>query len=189
MILGSRDPGEAGLLDWAGPAGVAALPGATVRAADIVLNATPGSAAVEALRAAGAADLDGTVVLDVSNPLDFSTGTATVFTGLDDSVGERLQREFPRIRIVTSLCTVNNAIMVDPAQLPEPTTMFVAGDDATAKQAVATLLRAVGWTDAQLLDHGGIEAAREMERNILFWLRIYNAVGTAGFNIQLVRAD
>ena len=188
VVLGTRDPDSADLVTWAAGVGVGlAAPAAAVRDAELLLNATPGAASVDAVTAAGGADLDGLVLLDVSNPLDFSTGAPTVFTGMDDSIGERLQRAFPRLRVVKSLCTVNNAVMVNPAALPEPTAMFVAGDDLDAKQAVAGLLGSLGWPADQILDLGGIVASRELERNILFWLRIYGAVGTANFNLRVVR--
>lgn len=188
VVLATRTPADEELRSWAAGAGVGvASPADAVRDVDVVINATPGSASVEAVGAAGGAELDGTVLLDVSNPLDFSGGAPDVFTGTDDSVGERLQRAFPGLRVVKSLCTVNNPLMVDPGLLPEPTTMFVAGDDADAKQTVGALLRGVGWLDEHVIDVGGIEAARQLELNILFWLRIHNAVGGPTFNIKVVR--
>lgn len=188
VVLASRTPAAEELRSWAVGAGVGvALPADAVRDADIVINATPGDATVDAVGAAGVADRDGTVLLDVSNPLDFSGDAPNVFTGTDDSVGERLQRAFPELRVVKSLCTVNNPLMVDPGLLPEPTTMFIAGDDADAKRTVGALLCSVGWLDEHILDVGGIEAARQLELNILFWLRIHNAVGGPTFNIKVVR--
>lgn len=186
VVLGSRHPDADDMRTWAGTAGVStAVPADAAREAEIVVNATPGEAAVDAV---GAADVAaGTVLLDVSNPLDFATGGPQVFTGPDDSVGERLQRTFPDLRVVKSLCTVNNPIMVDPGLLPEPSTMFLAGDDAAAKGAVSGLLQSVGWPPDQLLDLGGIEASRQLEVNILLWLRIADAVGTPLFNVRIVR--
>jgi predicted dinucleotide-binding enzyme len=190
VVLGSRDPGSAELATWASAAGVSlATPRDATRQAEVIVNATPGAAAVAAVTAAGGAELDGVVLLDVSNPLDFSTGAPTVFTSTDDSIGERLQHAFPRLRVVKSLCTVNNAVMVNPAALPEPTTMFVAGNDSDAKQVVTGLLLSLGWLTDQLLDLGGIEASRQLELNIMFWLRIYGAVGTADFNLRVVRTS
>lgn len=96
-------PIRAELRGWADGAGVAtATPSAAADGTDVVVNATPGSAAVDAVRGAGGDDLAGVVLLDVSNPLDFSGGTATVFTGVGESVGEALQRTLPRLRVVKS---------------------------------------------------------------------------------------
>lgn len=189
VVMGSRTPDEAELAAWASGSGVTtAVPADAVRDADIVVNATPGTASVSALRAAGVAELAGTVLLDVSNPLDFTSGQPRLSTDRDDSIAEQLQRAFPAMRVVKSLCTVNNPIMVDPGRLPEPTTMFLAGDDQAAKQTVEELLRSVGWAADQLLDLGGIDAARQLEANIMFWLKIMNAVGSPTFNIRIVRA-
>ena len=187
VVLGSRSPDDAELSAWAGESGVTtALPAEAVRDAQIVVNATPGTASVSALRAAGVGEL-GTVLLDVSNPLDFSSGQPRLSTERDDSIAELLQRTFPSLRVVKSLCTVNNPIMVEPGLLPEPTTMFLAGDDVSAKEMVQELLLSVGWAADQLLDLGGIDAARQMEANIMFWLKMMNALGTATFNIRVVR--
>lgn len=187
VVLGSRSPDDAELSAWAGESGVAtALPADAVRDAEIIVNATPGTASVSALRAAGVGELAGTVLLDVSNPLDFTSGRPQLSTDRDDSIAEQVQRAFPALRVVKSLCTVNNPIMVEPVLLPEPTTMFLAGDDAAAKGTVEELLRSVGWAAEQLLDLGGIDAAREMEANILFWLKMMNALGTPTFNIRVV---
>jgi predicted dinucleotide-binding enzyme len=185
VSLGTRDPEAA--REWSRSSGVAvAVPTEAVRDVDVVINATPGTVAISAVRGAGIPD--GVVLLDVSNPLDFPDGQAKLTTGLDDSVAEQLQRAFPGVRVVKSLCTVNNPIMVNPGLLPEPTTMFVAGDDLDAKATVAELLASVGWAADQVLDLGGIAAARRMEANILMWLAIVGAVGTPTFNIKVVRA-
>jgi predicted dinucleotide-binding enzyme len=184
-VLASRDTSASDLAAWADSTGIAlAVPTEAVVGADIVLNATPGNVSVDAVRAAALSD--GGVLLDLSNPLDFSSGAPSVFTGLDRSTGEELQAAFPHLRVVKSLCTVNNTVMVNPAVLGEPTTMFVAGDDSDAKDAVRALLTSLGWSD--ILDVGPIAAARQLELNILFWLRIYGAVGTEMFNIKVVRA-
>ena len=188
VALGSRSPEDAELAGWAGESGVTvALPTDAVRDVEVIVNATPGSASVAALEAAGVAELAGVVLLDVSNPLDFSSGQPRLSTDRDDSVAEQVQRAFPALRVVKSLCTVNNPIMVEPGLLPEPTTMFLAGDDVAAKETVRELLRSVGWAGEQLLDLGGIDGARPMEANIMFWLKMMNAVGTPTFNIRVVR--
>lgn len=188
VVLGSRAPGDADLQEWCRRTGVpAAAPEDAAGSAEIIVNATPGDASVDAVRAAGGAHLVDTVLLDVSNPLDFSTGSPRVFTDQDASVGERLQHEFPGLRVVKSLCTVNNAIMVDPALLGQPTTMFLAGDDPDAKRRVTDLLADLGWGRDDVVDLGDITGARVMEHNILLWLRIYGALGTVDFNIRLVR--
>jgi 8-hydroxy-5-deazaflavin:NADPH oxidoreductase len=187
VTLGSRAPDSPDLTGWAADSGVSvAQPAEATQGAEIVLLATPGAVAVDAVRAAGGEQLDA-VLLDVSNPLDFADGTPRLVTGVDESVAEWLQEAFPRLRVVKSLCTVNNAVMVDPGLLAEPTTMFMAGADQAAKDKVGELLGSLGWPRDQILDLGDLTAARPLERNILLWLRIYQAVGTVNFNVRLVR--
>ncbi len=97
-------------------------------AADVVVNATNGSATLAALTEAGAENLAGKVLLDVSNPLDFSQGFPPTLTVKDtDSLGEQVQRAFPEARVVKSLNTMNATLMVNPGMLPEPTTVFLSG--------------------------------------------------------------
>jgi predicted dinucleotide-binding enzyme len=164
------------LADFASAAGVA----------EVVVNATNGSATLAALTEAGAANLAGKVLLDVSNPLDFTRGFPPTLTVKDtDSLGEQVQRAFPEARVVKSLNTMNATLMVDPGMLPEPTTVFVSGNDATAKATVAGLLGEFGWTD--ILDLGDITTARGPEMWLPLWLRIMGPVGGPRFNLRVVR--
>ena len=151
--------------------------------ADMVVNATSGTVSLEAL---AEVDLDGKVLLDVSNPLDFSGGFPPTLSVKDtDSVAEQIQRAHPEARVVKSLNTVNAGVMVDPGQLAEATTMFVAGDDALAREAVGALLRDLGWTD--IVEFPTLDGARGMEMWLPLWVRLMNALGTADFNLRLVR--
>ena len=103
------------------------------------------------------------MLLDISNPLD-GVGRAsrrTLFVKDDDSLAETIQRAHPDARVVKSLNTMNNSLMVDPQRLGEDTTVFVSGDDADAKATVTALLRQLGHGD--VIDLGGIETARGPE--------------------------
>jgi hypothetical protein len=154
--------------------------------AEVVVNATSGAATLDALQAAGAENLAGKVLLDVANPLDFSAGFPPTLTIKDtDSLGELVQRTFPRARVVKALNTMNASLMVRPDLLPEPTTVFLSGDDAEAKAAIIGLLREFGWSD--VLDLGDISTARGTEMWLPLWLRIMGAVGGASFNLRIVR--
>jgi predicted dinucleotide-binding enzyme len=138
--------------------------------ADLVVLCVQGAAAVE-LASSLAAELDGKVVIDTTNPLDFSSGAPGLFVGTTDSLGEQVQRAVPGARVVKAYNTVGNALMVDP-QLPGgPPTMFIAGDDDAAKQTVTELLRATGWDVADL---GGIAASRWLEAMCMAWV-VYGA--------------
>ncbi|WP_392543104.1 NADPH-dependent F420 reductase [Oryzobacter telluris] len=197
VVVGTREPaatlarsegdGES-FGDW-----LADHPGASVEtfaqaaaAADLVVNATSGGAALEVLALAGADNLAGKPLLDISNPLDFSAGfPPTLFVKDTDSLGEQVQRAFPEARVVKSLNTLTADLMVHPESLGASSTVFVSGDDADAKAAVTDLLRSFGHDD--VIDLGGIETARGTEMILPVWLRLMGALGTAQFNLKVVR--
>jgi predicted dinucleotide-binding enzyme len=154
--------------------------------ADLVVYASAGAAALEVLGLAGAANLAGKVVVDISNPLDFSRGfPPTLFVKDTDSLGERIQRAFPEAKVVKSLNTLTASLMVDPASLGESSTVFVSGDDAQAKATVTGLLASFGHDD--VIDLGPLETARGTEMLLPLWLRLMGALGTGGFNVKVVR--
>jgi hypothetical protein len=154
--------------------------------AEVVVLAGSGDAALDMLRAAGAEHLAGKPLLDISNPLDFSAGfPPSLFVKDTDSLAERIQSAFPEARVVKSLNTLTAQLMAEPGLLPEPTTVFVSGDDADAKATVTGLLTELGHQD--VIDLGGIETARGPEMLLPLWLRTMGALGTAMFNIKVVR--
>jgi predicted dinucleotide-binding enzyme len=153
--------------------------------ADLVVLAVNGSVAVD-LVAGLAAALDGKILIDATNPLDFSSGGPGLFVGTTDSLGEQVQRAVPGTRVVKAYNTVGNALMVDP-QLPGgPPTMFVAGDDDEAKETVTELLRATGWDVADL---GGIEASRWLEAMCIAWVLYGRRNGTWDHALRLLRPE
>lgn len=180
--------GASSMADWLAAHPAAALvdlPSAA-GSAEVVVNATSGGASLAALTAAGAPNLAGKPLIDVSNPLDFSAGFPPTLTVKDtDSLAEQIQRSFPDARVVKALNTLTAALMTRPDLLPEPTTLPVAGDDDQAKAVVAELLGEFGWTD--VLDLGGIGSARGMEMWLPLWLRTMTALGTPMFNLRIVR--
>lgn len=156
--------------------------------AELLVNATSGVASRHALAAAGVGERDGLVVLDVANPLAFTADGLTLSVANTDSLAETLQRAFPSARVVKSLNTVANAVMVEPARVPGEHVMFVAGDDAAAKQTVVGLLGELGWGAGRVLDLGGLRAARGMEMWLPLWLSLTQAVGTYDLNITVEHA-
>ena len=104
-----------------------------------------------------------------------------------DSVGEMIHREFPEVRVVKTLNTVNNRIMIEPRRLPGAHVMFVSGNDKAAKGQAMDLLRSFGWE--HLLDLGDITTARGTEQFLPLWVRLYSALGTPEFNIAIVKRD
>lgn len=153
---------------------------------DLVVGALNGERALAALEAAGQDHLAGRVLLDVSNPLDFSAGFPPTLTVCNtDSLAEQIQRRFPDTRVVKSLNTVNAAVMVDPGGLADGDhTVFVSGDDEEARATVTALLHELGWTD--VLDLGPLSTARGTEMYLALWLRLMGAVGTPRVSIRVV---
>ena len=189
VVLGSRTADNAEAAKWA--AENSSGHGTFADAAafgELVVNATGGLVSVAVLQAAGGANLDGKVVVDVSNPLDFSEGFPPKIASFGGrSVAEEIQREFPGARVVKTLNTMNNAVMVDPSRVPGDHVVFLSGDDAEAKTAVSGLLHDFGWRDAQIIDLGGLASARGTEQFALLWVHIYGALGGGDFNIALNR--
>jgi 8-hydroxy-5-deazaflavin:NADPH oxidoreductase len=187
--MGAREASNEKAKAWASRAGKGASHGTFADAAsfgEIVFSATLGKASLDALRAAGAGNLEGKVLVDVSNPLDFSMGTPpALFTGSDDSLGERIQRAFPGAHVVKALNTVNANVMGHPERLGGESDLFVCGNDAGAKARMTALLREFGWKS--VIDLGDIRSSRGMEAYLLFWLAVYGALKTSDFNVRIVR--
>lgn len=156
---------------------------------ELLINATSGSGSLEALKLAGEANLGDKVMIDISNPLDFSKGMPpTLFVCNDDSLGERIQSTFPQLRVVKSLNTLTAALMLDPGQLPAPTHVFLSGNDAAAKADVRTLLVSCGWGEEDVIDLGDITTARGTEQLLPIWIRLWGALGSPFFNFRIVKA-
>jgi predicted dinucleotide-binding enzyme len=153
----------------------------------LVVNATGGTGSLDALARAGEANLAGKVLLDVSNPLDFSRGfPPSLFVSDTDSLAEQIQRAFPGVRVVKSLNTMNAAVMVDPGSVGGGDhSTFVSGDDAEAKQIVVELLGSMGHTD--VIDLGDLSSARAAEMLLPVWLRLMRALGTPHLQFKIVR--
>jgi 8-hydroxy-5-deazaflavin:NADPH oxidoreductase len=154
---------------------------------ELLVNATNGAGSVEALRTAGEANLDGKVLIDIANPLDVSEGMPpSLFVSNTDSLGEQIQRAFPRLKIVKALNTMNAFVMADPSLVAAGEhTVFVSGNDLQAKAQVTEILHSFGWR--HVLDLGDITTARGTEMYLPLWLRIWGALGSGTFNIAVVQ--
>jgi predicted dinucleotide-binding enzyme len=187
VVVGTRDPeATRAREEWASSRVPLASFADAATGAAVVVNASAGAVALEVLGQAGAERLAGTVMLDVSNPLDFSHGfPPTLFVKDTDSLAEQIQRAFPDARVVKSLNTVSAEVMVDPGSVGDgDSSMFVAGDDPDAKDVVVLLLLELGWRD--IIDLGQLSAARGMEMWLPLWLRIMGAVDGRVFNMKIV---
>ena len=154
---------------------------------DLVVNATQGSASLEALQAAGESALAQKILVDMANPLDFSTGVPLTLTVCNnDSLGEQIQRAFPLTKVVKTLNTMYASLVVAPKQLADGAhTVFVSGNDGSAKATVIALLKRFGWQD--IFDLGDITTARGPEMMLPIWVRIFAATQTPMFAFKLVR--
>jgi predicted dinucleotide-binding enzyme len=160
-----------------------------VTEAELIVNATNGEGSIAMLELAGEENLAGKVLIDIANPLDFSQGRPPfLFVSNTDSLGEQIQRRFPRARVVKALNTMNCQVMVYPSRVPGAHDVFLCGEDAEAKQQVAEVLESFGWPAERIRDLGGISSARGTEMYVALWLRLWGAVGTGDFNIAVVQA-
>ena len=154
----------------------------------VVINATNGTGSLDALHLVGEANLNDKVLMDISNPLDFSKGMPPTLSVCNtDSVGEQIQRAFPNVKVVKTLNTVTASLMVNPGLVANADhTMFMCGNDAAAKTQVTDWLKNwFGWKD--VIDLGDITNARGTEMYLPIWLRLWGALGTGMFNVKIVR--
>jgi 8-hydroxy-5-deazaflavin:NADPH oxidoreductase len=154
---------------------------------ELVINALSGQGAIEGVRSAAAA-LGGKILIDISNPLDFSKGMPpSLSVSNTDSLGEQVQRALPDTKVVKTLNTVNAFLMVDPQQLAGGDhSMIVCGNDAGAKAEVTKILEDwFGWKD--VVDLGDITNARGSEMFVALWVRLYGALQTPMFGMKIVR--
>jgi predicted dinucleotide-binding enzyme len=170
VMLGTRD--AARLTDWKvqnRKASVGSFAD-TAKVGEVVVLAVNGKVAADAFRLAGAANLSGKVVIDACNPIADAppvNGVLKFFTSLDESLMERLQREFPQARFVKAFNSVGNPLMVNPQFKEGKPTMFICGNDDAAKQTVRGILDQFGWETA---DMGKVEGARAIEPLCMLWL-------------------
>jgi 8-hydroxy-5-deazaflavin:NADPH oxidoreductase len=157
---------------------------------EIILNGTQGGNSINALKLAGEKNLNGKILIDIANPLDFSQGMPPcLLPGLNNtnSLGEEIQKTFPRAKVVKTLSTMWCGIMVNPDMIGGGGhTNFICGNDADAKTKVKLLLNEFGWKNENILDLGDITSARGTEAILPVWLRIWGATQNGAFNFKIV---
>jgi 8-hydroxy-5-deazaflavin:NADPH oxidoreductase len=182
VVMGSRTAGSK-TFDWP----VATFADAAAHG-EVIVNATGGAVSLDMLATAGADNLDGKVLVDVSNPMDPASGfPPALLVANTDSMAEQIQRAYPGTKVVKSLNTMNADVMVDPSRVPGEHVVFVAGNDAAAKATVAAMLGEFGWPAERVLDLGDITAARATEMYLPLWIRLYGIAGGHFFNITVAR--
>jgi hypothetical protein len=169
VMLGTRTMSK--LADWAqkNPKARTGSFGDTAKFGDLIVLAIKGTAASEAIRQAGPADLAKKTVMDVTNPIADAppvNGVIKFFTTLDESLMERLQKEFPELRFVKAFNSIGNAFMVNPQFKGGKPTMFICGNDDAAKKTVSAIVDQFGW---EVSDMGKAEAARAIEPLCMLW--------------------
>lgn len=201
VTIGTRDPeatlsrtetdsmGNAPFSQWQAENASVALASfaEAASAGEIIINATSGMASLDALNKAGAENLNGKVLIDIANPLDFSQGFPPSLNPVNtDSLGEQIQRAFPEAKVVKTLNTMTAALMINPALAGNGDhSVFVSGNDAQAKATVTDLLESLGHSD--VIDLGDITTARGSEMLMPIWLRLWGALGTPMINFKIVR--
>lgn len=157
---------------------------------ELIINATHGGGSINALKLATDKNLKGKILIDISNPLDFSKGMPpSLIPQLSNthSLGEEIQKVFPELKVVKTLNTMWCGLMVNPELINNGNhTNFVCGNNAEAKNEVKKLLYQFGWKDENILDLGDITNARGTEGILPIWLRIWGATKNGAFNINIV---
>lgn len=188
--MGSRTSDNEKAAEWVKASGPGASQGTFADAAafgEIVFNCTSGMASLEALKLAGAHNMDGKILIDVSNPLDFSKGMPPSLSVCNtDSLGEQIQRAFPQVKVVKTLNTMNCNIMVNPALVPGNHDVFVSGNDPAAKARTTEILKEwFGWKT--VIDLGDIATARGVEMILPLWIRLRGVFQSPNLNFRIVR--
>ena len=189
--MGSRTANNEKANAWTKANGVQATQGTFAEAAkfgEIVFNCTKGENALDVVQLAGEANLAGKILIDISNPLDFSKGMPpTLLPGLTNtnSLGEEIQKLLPETHVVKTLNIVNCEVMIDAARCGGNATMFVAGNSVEAKKEVGKILQQFGWKDS--IDLGDIKHARSTEMMLPIWLSVYMATGNGYIGFKIVR--
>ncbi len=169
VMIGTRDAAK--LSDWQkkNPKAKVGSFSETAAFGEVLALAVKGSIAADVLRMAGSAHLDGKLVMDACNPIADAppvNGVLKFFTTFDDSLMERLQREFPKAHFVKTFSSVGNGQFVNPQYKAGKPTMFICGNDDGAKKVVSQILEQFGWETA---DMGKVEAARAIEPLAMLW--------------------
>ncbi|MBL0340167.1 MAG: NAD(P)-binding domain-containing protein [Bacteroidetes bacterium] len=190
VMMGSRSATNEKAAEFVKNAGKGASQGTFAEAAmygEIVFNCTKGEVSMEVLKLAKEENLTGKILIDVANPLYFEKGAIPTLSVCNtDSLGETLQRNFPSVKVVKTLNTMNCNLMVNASLVPGDHDIFICGNDAAAKTKVETILRNdFGWE--HILDLGDITNARATEMLLPIWIRLYGKFQSPNFNFHIAK--
>ncbi len=190
--LGSRTDGNEASERWAADQGEGASVGTFADAAafgEMVFLATSGVHTFTVAKGI-VEEVGRKILVDVTNPLDFSQGFPPALSVCNkDSLAEQIQRALPEARVIKTLNTVHNSLMIAPRRISGDHQIFVSGNDADAKAEVSELLQTFGWRAHEILDLGDVTTARGTEMWLPLWVRLFAKFGTGDFNITLTRVD
>lgn len=186
VILGSRSAEKAkGLVRKMGPKASGGTFADAASFGEVIFNCTSGSGSLEALKSAGAKDLNGKVLVDVANPLSFAKGQLSLTVANTDSLGEQIQRAFPAAKVVKALNTMNFRVQTNPKIVHGESDAFICGNDQGAKAKVTGILGWFGWKS--VIDLGGIDRARGMEAILLIWFALSQKYNFEPLNFRIVK--
>jgi predicted dinucleotide-binding enzyme len=190
VMIGSRTADNEKAAGWAKANGSKASQGTFADAAafgEIIFNCTKGEHSPEVMQSADT-NLAGKILIDVSNPLDFSKGMPpTLIPALvnTNSLGEEIQKLLPQTQVIKTLNIVNCEVMVEAAKCGGDATMLIAGNNDDAKKEVKEILAQFGWKD--IIDLGDIKHARSLEMMLPVWLSLYMATKNGYIGFKIVR--
>ena len=187
--MGSRTANNDSAANWVKCAGANASQGTFSDAAsfgEMAFICLKGAVFLDVAKTLSPNALAGKVLVDVSNPLEFSNGAMSLSLCNTNSLGEEVQKALPSVNVVKTLNTVNCEVMVDPAKGGNPT-MFLCGNDADAKKKVTDLLKSMGWRD--IIDIGDITKSRGTEVLMHLWMNLYGLFGNPHFGWKIVRGS
>lgn len=194
VMVGSRQAGGDKAKTWVKKMGKGAHEGsfdAAARFGELLFICLNGEYTLRALETIAPEHVAGKIVIDVTNPLDFTHGMPPRI--LEEysvvSLGERVQQALPNAYVVKTLNTVTAGLMIDARKAARGThTLFLSGNDADAKNKVGHFLADnFYWKGDGLIDLGGIASARVTEAMLPLWVQLWQTLGTPFFNIRVVK--
>lgn len=171
VMLGTRDPSKDQVVKWKNenPRGISGTFQESAAYGDLLVLATAGSVSLSVIEMAGRENFDEKLLIDATNPIAPDPpvkGVLKFFTSLDHSLMEMIQEKIPSANVVKAFNSVGNTLMYKPNLKEGKPTMFICGNDASAKKTTTSILDAFGW---EAEDMGPAEAARAIEPLCILW--------------------
>lgn len=188
--MGSRTANNPNAQAWVRATGQGASQGTfsdAARFGDMLFNCTAGKGTLSAFESIKNVDLNGKVLMDLANPLDYSHGMPPTLTVSNtDSLAEQIQREHKLFKVVKALNGMSVDVMINPRQVPGSHDVFICGNDLDAKaQVTIILVEWFGWEN--VIDLGDITSARGMEMALPLWLSLRKKYATNLFNFHIAK--